>query len=50
MEMLQKLKDVYVTLNQVEIKGESNINFMYGSLAVLKEVITNIEKDLNILD
>lgn len=43
MEVLQQLKNIYATLNQIEIKGDSNIGYMYGSLSVLKEVILSLE-------
>lgn len=43
MDVLQQLKNIYATLNQIEIKGDSNIVYMYGSLSVLKEVILSLE-------
>lgn len=43
MELLQQLKNIYTTLNQVEIKGDSNISYMYGSLSVLKQLILQLE-------
>lgn len=48
MEILQQLKNVYATLNQIEIKGDLNIAYMYGSLSALKETINqleNVERD-----
>ena len=41
--ILQKLKNIYVTLNEVEVKGDSNITYMYGSLSTLREVINGLE-------
>lgn len=43
MELLQNLKNIYITLNQIEIKGDSNITYMYGSLSTLKQIILQLE-------
>ena len=41
--VLQKLKNIYITLNEIEVKGDSNITYMYGSLSTLREVINRLE-------
>lgn len=41
--MNQKLKNIYTTLNQIEIKGDTNIEYMYGVLFTLRELITELE-------
>lgn len=43
MEILQQLKNIYTTLNQIEIKGESNVSYMFGSLSTLRGIISNLE-------
>lgn len=43
MEILQQLKNVYTTLNQIEIKGESNVSYMFGSLSTLRDIIISLE-------
>lgn len=46
-QILQELKNIYVTLNEVSVKGEESIACMYASMSKLKEVITLIEKQKN---
>lgn len=41
--MTQKLKNIYSTLNMIEVKGELNVSYLYGSIATLKEVIQVLE-------
>lgn len=41
--ILQKLKNIYVTLNEIEIKGDLNIAYMHNSLLTLREVINEFE-------
>ena len=42
--ILNKIKNIYLALNEIEVKGESNVSYMFGSLSALKEVIISLEK------
>ena len=39
----KKLKNIYSTLNMIEVKGELNVSYLYGCIATLKEVMQVIE-------
>lgn len=42
---VQGLKDIYMTLNEVTVKGDTNISYMFGSLSALKQIINDLEKE-----
>lgn len=44
-QLLQELKNIYVTLNEVSVKGEESVACLYASMSKLKEVITLIEQE-----
>jgi hypothetical protein len=44
-ESIKKLIDINTLLNQVEIKGVTNINIMYNSLIMLNQVLQQIQDD-----
>ena len=44
MDTNQKLINIYTTLNQIEIKGDTNIEYMYGVLVTLKGLIAESDK------
>lgn len=43
MDILLQLKNVYATLNAMSINGCENVEKMYGSFYVLKQVIQELE-------
>lgn len=46
-QISQRLKSVYATLNMIEVKGEANVSYLFGSLATLKEAIQLLETVLD---
>lgn len=42
--MKQQLANIYTTLNQIEVKGDSNIEYMYGVLVTIRGLITEVEQ------
>ena len=47
LESLKKIIEINNLLNQVEIRGISNIGLLYKSLLLLQETLTDIEKNNN---
>ena len=47
LESLKKMVEMNNLLNQVEIRGISNIGFLYKSLLLLQEILTDIENNNN---
>jgi len=45
LESVKKLVETNSLLNQLEIRGISNISILYKSLLLLQEVMTDIEKN-----
>lgn len=43
--MKQQLANIYTTLNQIEIKGDANIEYMYGVLVTLRGLISELENE-----
>lgn len=41
--MKQKLANIYTTLNQVELKGDANVEYMYGVFITLRELIQELD-------
>jgi hypothetical protein len=48
-ESIKKLLDVNTSLNQLEVKGASNVQHMYNSMILLGQVIQKIQ-ELNKVD
>ena len=46
-ESIQKIADIYNLLNQLEIRGISNISIVYKSMISIKEVLTKIDENNN---
>ena len=44
-QIIKNLSDIYYTLNQVNIKGETNIQYMYGIISVLKETMALLDEE-----
>lgn len=44
MNIKQKLANIYTTLNQIEIKGDKNIEYMYGVLVTISGLIAEAEQ------
>lgn len=44
MDTKQELANIYATLNQIEIKGDKNIEYMYNVILTLREMITKLDK------
>ena len=42
-EIRNNITDIYYTLNQMEIKGDKNIQCMYGVMTVLKQMAEAID-------
>ena len=38
------LTNIYLTLNEIQLKGEQNMTYMVGSLNKIKELISTIEQ------
>ena len=47
LESLKKIIEINNLLNQVEVRGISNIGLLYKSLLLLQETLTDIEKNNN---
>lgn len=45
-EILQKISNVNILLNQLEVRGANNIDILYHSLLLLQQSLQEI-KDLN---
>jgi hypothetical protein len=43
-EIIQKLANIYNTLNQIEVKGYENVSFMMGCLNTLNDIIKELNK------
>lgn len=43
-QILQTLRVINSTLNQVEVKGKKNIEYMFGSLATLETLISQLSE------
>lgn len=43
--MKNNLIEIYNLLNQIELKGVQNISNMFRSLAILENLITNLQKE-----
>ena len=41
----KNLSDIYYTLNQMTITGDKNIQYMYGVMTVLKEMVELINTE-----
>ena len=46
-ESIQRLADVYNLLNQLEIRGISNIGIVYKSMISIKEILEKIDENNN---
>ena len=38
------LTNIYLTLNEIQLKGEQNMTYMVGSLNKIKELINTVEQ------
>ena len=45
MSVIQSLQLVVSTLNNIEVKGEQNLNAMLGSIQVLNSIIRDLSKE-----
>ena len=43
MDLKQKLTIIYTTLNRIEIKGDANMEYMYGVFLTLRDLIAELE-------
>lgn len=39
----QELKSICLTLNQIEVKGEQNLAYLYGCITTIKDVIEKLD-------
>ena len=47
LEFIKKLSEIYANLNSVEVKGLSNIHYLYQSIALLQQVMQSLENEKN---
>ena len=44
---IQKISEINRLLNLLEIRGTNNISIMYGTMVLLGEVMTELQKEMN---
>ena len=47
MELTAILNSIYQTLNQIEVKGKSNVEKLYCSIVALENLIENVKQAEN---